>query len=76
MMINQQYEFLRKCSIRIICLISILGITTIAFAEYETQDTTAQSDTLKRKANLTRIMNVLPDDRVVNGRVSFLDKTF
>ena len=39
-------------------------------------DTIGPSDTLKRKANLAKILKVLPEDRKINGRVSFLDETF
>jgi len=80
MMKNQQHRFLTKCSIRTICLIFLFGLRTIAFAEYKVTihipDTTGQSDSLKRKASLSRIINLLPEDRIINGRVSFLDKTF
>ena len=34
------------------------------------------TDTLKRKAMLEKILNVLPPDKTTNGRVSFLDETF
>lgn len=33
-------------------------------------------DTLKRRAELERIIKLLPADNLANGRVSFLDKTF
>lgn len=35
-----------------------------------------QEDTLKRKAELDRIVSLLPPDATFRGRVSFLDKTF
>lgn len=75
MMKNQPHGFLTDCSIRTICLIFFFGLTTIAFAQNKVP-ATAQSDSLKRKASLNRIMNLLPEDKVINGRVSFLDETF
>lgn len=77
---NQPHGFLTDCSIRTICLVFFFGLTTIAFADYKIKfhnpDTTAQSDSLKRKASLSRIIKLLPEDKVINGRVSFLDETF
>jgi len=72
---NQHPKFLTKLSIRIICLIFFFGSTTIAFAQNKIP-AKSQSDSLKRKASLSKIMNVLPEDRIANGRVSFLDETF
>ena len=34
------------------------------------------TDTVKQKAILEKILSLLPPDRTVNGRVSFLDETF
>lgn len=57
-----------------------LGSTAIAFAKkkvnHTTLNATTQSDTTKRKADLDRILKVLPEDRISNGRISFLDETF
>jgi len=75
MMENQHPGFLTKLSIRTICLIFIFGIITIASAQNKIP-ATAQSDSLKRKASLSRIMKVLPADKLSNGRVSFLDENF
>ncbi len=72
---NQPHGFLTKRSIRTICLIFFFGLTTITFAQNKIP-AKSQSDSLKRKANLSRIMKVLPEDRTANGRVSFLDQTF
>lgn len=40
------------------------------------QTNVVAGDSLKRKANLVNILRLLPEDRVANGRVSFLDETF
>lgn len=34
------------------------------------------TDTLKQKANLEKLLSLLPPDRTANGRVSYLDETF
>jgi cephalosporin-C deacetylase-like acetyl esterase len=34
------------------------------------------ADTVKQKANLDKLLGLLPPDRIANGRVSFLDETF
>lgn len=72
---NQPHGFLTKRSIRTICLIFFFGLTTITFAQNKIP-AKSQSDSLKRKASLSKIMNVLPGDRIANGRVSFLDENF
>lgn len=72
---NQHPGFLTKRSIRTICLIFFFGLTTIAFAQNKIP-AAEQSDSLKRKASLSRIMKVLAADKISNGRVSFLDETF
>ena len=72
---NQPYGFLTKCSMRTICLIFFFGLTTIAFAQNKIP-AAAHSDSLKRKASLSRIMKVLPADKISNGRVSLLDENF
>ena len=33
-------------------------------------------DSIKQKAALDKILSLLPPDRIINGRVSFLDETF
>lgn len=38
--------------------------------------TVAVNDSVKQKRDLAKILSVLPEDRVANGRVSFLDETF
>lgn len=87
MISNQPNKLLIKGSIRITGLIFLLCLSSIAFAKNSlasladsgllfSRHTSGQSDTLKRKANLARIMKVLPEDRITNGRVSFLDETF
>ncbi|HQS06017.1 MAG TPA: acetylxylan esterase, partial [Daejeonella sp.] len=72
---NQPHGFLTKCSITTICLIFFFGLTTIAFAQNKIP-AKSQSDSLKRKASLSRIMMVLPADKISNGRISFLDENF
>ena len=80
-MIKTQYSgCLTIYSFKIICLILLFGLSTAALAEHKSAldatGTSPQSDSLKRKTNLNRIMKVLPEDRVANGRVSFQDETF
>ena len=72
---NQHPGFLTIRSIRTICLIFFFGLTSIAFAQNKIP-ANSQSDSLKRKASLSRIMKVLPADKISNGRVSFLDENF
>ncbi len=72
---NQYSKFLAKYSVRIICLIFFLGLTGIASAQNKVP-AKSESDSLKRIASLSRIMNVLPADKLSNGRVSFLDENF
>jgi cephalosporin-C deacetylase-like acetyl esterase len=73
---NQQYRFLTKRLVGTIGLVLFFGLKTGAFAEYRITHPEVYSDSLKRKADLARIMKVLPEDRIANGRVSFLDETF
>jgi len=75
MMENQLPGFLTKLSIRIICLIFFFGLPGLSIAQNKIP-ATEQSDSLKRKASLSKIMKVLPADHIANGRVSFLDETF
>jgi cephalosporin-C deacetylase-like acetyl esterase len=75
MMDNQNPGFLMKLSIRTICIIFFFGIAPIASAQNKISST-SQSDSLKRKASLSKIMKVLPADKLSNGRVSFLDGNF
>jgi cephalosporin-C deacetylase-like acetyl esterase len=75
MMKNQHPKFLAKYSIRIIWLIFFLGFIGIASAQNKVP-AKSESDSLKRKASLNRIMKVLPPDKLSNGRVSFLDENF
>jgi dienelactone hydrolase len=75
MMDNQNPGFLMKLSLRTICIIFFFGIAPIASAQNKISST-SQSDSLKRKASLSKIMKVLPADKLSNGRVSFLDGNF
>lgn len=84
---KQLYKLLTNSSITITCLFVLLTVTEISGSEQRkisstrssllvTIDTPRLSDTIKRKASLARIINLLPRDRTINGRVSFLDETF
>ncbi len=83
---SQLYKFLKCCFITIIYLFVLTATKTLAAEHRKTPsvrsgllvavDSLILSDTVKRKANLTKILNLLPPDQTNNGRVSFLDETF
>lgn len=55
-------------------------LTTSSFAKnrelFPASNKASISDSLKRKESLEKILDVLPPERISNGRVSFLDETF
>lgn len=57
------------------CFLMLLSLQTTA-ASFSHKNNPAGSDTSKRIQNLKKILEVLPPDRVSNGRVSYLDETF
>src|SRR5690606_30723276 len=55
---------------------SLVVCLFIVFTGTSATEIPHSSDTSKQKANLAKILKLLPPDRTSNGRVSFLDETF
>jgi cephalosporin-C deacetylase-like acetyl esterase len=74
-------QFLKYSSFLAVCLFVLLAATKTLHSEKRKSSSKilkslTADDTLKRKAILAKILELLPPDKTNNGRVSFLDETF
>jgi len=70
------YYVIRDSVIITICLFGLSSCNQKREVPSEQVNILTVTDTLRQKANLEKILSLLPPDRTVNGRVSFLDETF
>jgi dienelactone hydrolase len=60
----------------IVCLFGLLSCNQNRADSYNQQEILSVTDTPKQKAVLEKLLSLLPPDRTIQGRVSFLDETF
>ena len=59
-----------------VCLLVLASCNEKKVDSFSQVNAPVVPDTVKQMATLEKILSLLPPDRIVNGRVSFLDETF